>query len=131
MIRRAAQAILLPVAVIGGYVLTAEAGGFVEDAWEDYGGPFLITYWIGLGFTNMWYVVRESVKDARPGVVAGTVAAVLFVLLVPLGGIAALWEDPWLFGVLIAPGFDLILPYLYQRHEQQEDAPGDPPDLTT
>ena len=125
-VRHIALTILAPVAVFGGYYLASEVGGALADAWDHFLGPFLITYWIGLGFTNMWYVMRESVKDARPGVVAGTVAAVLFVLLVPLGGITTLWEDPWLFGVLIAPGFDLVLPYFYQGHEQEHDTSDEP-----
>ena len=117
-VRHIVLTILVPVAVFGGYFLTSEAGGVLADAWDDFLGPFLITYWIGLGFTNMWYVVRESVKDATPGVVAGTTAAVLFVLLFPLGGITTLWEDPWLFGVLVAPGLELVLPYFHRQQPE-------------
>jgi hypothetical protein len=109
-IRHAAQAIALPVVVLGGYVFLGGAGGFVEDAWEDAVGPFLITYWIGFGFTMAWDVVTESMhtEGASPTVVALTGGLTALVILMMLGGPGALIEDPWLFGVAIAPGLRLL-----------------------
>jgi len=123
MIRRAVQAILLPVAVIGGYVLTAEAGGFIEDVWEDFAGPFLITYWIGFGFTMTWDIAAESLHadKATPTTMAITGLLGALVLLMMLGGPAALIEDPWLFGVAIAPGLRLAGPWLAGRSAAAAD----------
>jgi hypothetical protein len=117
MIRRAAQAILLPVAVIGGYVLAAAAGGFVEDAWEDFVGPFLITYWIGFGFTMTWDIVEESMHAERLPPLSMAIVGVLgaLILLSMLGGVDALIDDPWLLGVAIAPGLRLAGPWLADR----------------
>jgi len=72
VIRRYVLPIALPVLVIGGYVVSGGFGGFFDDAWEDFVGPFLITYWIGLGFTNAWGVVKESLHGAPPLVLAIT-----------------------------------------------------------
>ena len=122
MLWRQVQTVLVPAAVLGGYFLTSEAGGFVQSAWDDFFGPFLITYWIGLGFTFAWDVVRESVKGARPGVVAATVGAVGLVLMIMVGPMALI-GDPWMFGIVIAPGIELALPYFRQRYgHQPEDA---------
>ncbi|HEU0073926.1 MAG TPA: hypothetical protein VFS30_07925 [Dehalococcoidia bacterium] len=124
MIRRAAQAILLPVIVLGGYVLLGGAGGFVEDVWEDFAGPFLITYWIGFGFTMAWDIVTESMRTeaASPTVVGLTGLLSAVVILMMLGGPGALIEDPWLFGVAIAPGLRLAEPWLARRRAGGEEA---------
>ena len=123
MFRRTAQTVVVPAVVFGGYYLSSEAGGIVQSAWDDFLGPFLITYWIGLGFTYAWDVVRESVKGARPGVVAGTVAAVLVVLVIMVGPVALI-DDPWMFGIVVWPGIELALPYFRQRYagNRSEDA---------
>jgi hypothetical protein len=124
MIRRAVQAILLPVIVLGGDILLSGAGGFVEDAWEDFAGPFLITYWIGFGFTMAWDIVTESMRAeaASPTVVALTGLLSAVVILMMLGGPATLIEDPWLFGVAIAPGLRLAGPWLASRKSRDEEA---------
>jgi hypothetical protein len=116
---RTLQTILVPAVLIGGYFLASEAGGFAQSAWDDFAGPFLIMYWVGLGFTYTWDIVRESVKGARPGVVAATAGAVLLVLVVMVGPVELI-DDPWLFGVVIAPGIELALPYLRGRRDPPE-----------
>jgi hypothetical protein len=115
-VRHIALTVLVPVVVFGGYFLAAEAGGSISDFWDDFLGPFLITYWVGLGFTNMWDVVRDSVKGASPGAVAATTGAVLLVLFVMIGP-ADLLDDLWLFGIVIMPAFDLILPYFQGKRQ--------------
>jgi hypothetical protein len=119
MLWRQVQMVLVPAAVIGGYFLAAEIGGALSDFWDDFLGPFLITYWIGLGFANMWDVVKDSVKGANPGTVAATTGAVLVVLVIMIGP-ASLLSDLWMFGIAIAPAFDLILPYFRQKYPHQE-----------
>jgi hypothetical protein len=123
-LRHIALTILVPVAVFGGYFLTPTAGGVMADAWDGFVGPFLITYWIGLGFTNMWEIAKAELKDFSPRMAIVTVVLVIFILLSTLGGPAALLDDPWLFGVVIAPGIDLILPHL----RRQQPILGEPPD---
>ena len=114
MLSRIAQTVLLPPAVIGGFFAAEEIGGFVQDIWDDFLAGFLITYWIGLGFLYAWDQVREAVKDAKPKNVALTVCGVLLVLVV-MAGPVSLIDDPWLFGVVIAPGIELALPYFRGR----------------
>jgi hypothetical protein len=125
-LRHTVLAVLVPVAVLGGYILSSMTG-FISDAWDRFLGPFLITYWIGLGFTNMWQVTKASMKGFSPGMAVATVAVIIFVLLGMLGGIQALIDDPWLFGVVIAPGLDLVLPYLRRRRETADSPPGTTP----
>ena len=77
-------------------------------------GAFLFTYWIGLGFVITWEVVRHSLhsEKASPRTVALTGLAVVVFMLMMLGGPAVLFDDPWLFGVAIAPGIELAMPWL-------------------
>ena len=124
---RVAQTVLLPPAVIGGFFAAEEIGGVVQDIWDDFLAGFLITYWIGLGFLYAWDQVREAVKGARPGIVAATVGAVLLVLVIMVGPVSLL-DDPWLFGVVFAPGIELALPYVRQHAQAgNADLQGDGP----
>jgi len=117
MLHRQLQTILVPAVLIGGYILFSSRGGFFADAWDGFVGPFLFTYWIGLGFVITWEVVRYSLHTdmASPRTVALTGLVVAVFMLMMLGGPAVLFEDPWLFGVAIAPGIELGLPWLQGR----------------
>jgi len=117
MIRRYVLPIAVPLVVFGGYLFLGSAGGIVEDAWDSVIGPFLITYWIGLGFTIAWDVLTQSmhVEGASPTVVAVTGVLSAIVIFMMLGGIGALIDDPWLFGVAIAPGMRLAGPWLSSK----------------
>lgn len=117
MAGRVLPAIAVPLLVIGGYLVAPSAGGFLGDFWDDFLGPFLITYWVGLGFANAWFVLRRDMHAGRlsPGIQAATAAAVIVVFLIMLGGPQALLDDPWLFGVVVAPGMELILPWLLHK----------------
>ncbi len=105
---------LAPVVILGGLVLAVEyAPDSIESFYTDTAMPFLITYWIGLGFTTAWRLARESAlrDNTPPGVVAAVGILSAVVLLYMLGGISVLWEDPWIFGVAVAPGFALARPF--------------------
>lgn len=104
----------LPILIIGGLAVTQYGPDSVESFYADTALPFLITYWIGLGFTNTWRLVREAARKDRtpPGVIAAVGVLSALTLLYMLGGVSALWEDPWLFGVAVAPGFALGTPLL-------------------
>jgi len=106
---------LLPAVVIGGLVLAVPyAPGPLESFYPDQALPFLIAYWIGLGFTTTWWLISDSLRRDKvsPGIVAAVGILSALLLLSMLGGIELLWEDPWLFGVAIAPGFALARPRL-------------------
>jgi hypothetical protein len=115
MIRRYVELIGTPAVIIGGYILFSSGTGFFSDAWDDFIGPFLITYWIGLGFTNTWDIVKQSLHGAPPLMLALVGVAGSLILLGMLGGPEVLVTDPWLFGVVIAPGLQLVLPWWQQR----------------
>jgi len=129
MLYRQLQTILVPAVLIGGYLFFSSRDGFFADAWDGFVGPFLFTYWIGLGFVITWEVVRHSLHTdkASPRTVALTSLVVAVFMLMMLGGPAVLFEDPWLFGVAIAPGIELGLPWLQGRTSQEP--PAEPSDL--
>ena len=107
MIRRQVLPIALPFVVIGGYIAADYAGGILSDVYEDFGGPFLITYWIGLGFTNMWDIVKQSLHGASPLILAVVGVGGSLFMLGMLGGPEVIVDEPWLFGAAIAPGLEL------------------------
>ena len=106
----------MPIVVFGGLAASVYAPDPTESFYVDKALPFLITFWIGLGFTYTWRYVRDSAQG-QP-LPAATVAAVgvlsALILLSMLGGIGLLWDDPWLFGVAVAPGFAMARP-LFER----------------
>jgi hypothetical protein len=98
---------VLPVAVLGGLLLAVKAGGGVEDFYVDKALPWLITTWIGAGFTSTWEMLRVAGRSAPRGVLAATAVLSALVILGMLGGPSVLWEDPWIFGVAVWPGLQL------------------------
>lgn len=127
MFKYQVQSVLIPAALIGGYVFFSSREGFFADAWEDFVGPFLVTYWIGLGFVVTWEVLRQSLhKDkASPRAIALWGIGLGLFMLMMLGGPAVLIRDPWLFGVAVAPGIELALPWLQGRAVRTAPATGD------
>ena len=93
-------------------------------------GPFLFTYWIGLGFVITWEVVRHSLHTdkASPRTVALTSLVVAVFMLMMLGGPAVLFEDPWLFSAVVAPGIELS-DALAAGAEGTQDPPAEASDL--
>ena len=107
---------LMPVVIGGGLVLSVQyAPDSIESFYTDTALPFLIASWIGLGFTTTWRLVRESAlrENASPAIIAAVGILSAFILWSMLG-FNVLWEDPWIFGVAIAPGFALARP-LFER----------------
>jgi hypothetical protein len=105
---------VMPVIIFLGLFLANSAPDGVESFYVDTVLPFLIACWIGFGFSEAWRHVRESMRLERTpvGVVAATGILSALVLLSMLGGISLLWEDPWMFGVAVAPGFAMARPAL-------------------
>lgn len=130
MVKRSVLILLLPLLVFAGYLLSDEAPGFIDSAYEDFGGPFLITYWIGLGFANAWDQLRQSMLADRfsPGMMAATGIVCALIFLSMLGGVSTLWHDPWLFGVAVAPGFELARPFFERWPRSRRPEPLDPGD---
>jgi hypothetical protein len=114
MIRKQIELAVMPVIVIGGWFLAAYIGGFIEDAWDGFVGPFLFTVWVGMGFTFTWDMVKEQmhVQAMPPFAVALTGFIVAFVFFSMLGGFGALINDPWLFGVAVWPGIHMAMPWI-------------------
>ena len=105
---------VLPAVIILGLFLAQSAPDGIDSFYTGTALPFLITCWIGAGFTEAWRHVRDSmrVEGAPAGVIAATGVLSALVLLSMLGGVRLLWEDPWLFGVAVWPGFLMARPAL-------------------
>jgi hypothetical protein len=116
VIRRYVELIGTPAVVIGGYVLFSGSHGLLADAWDGFIGPFLITFWIGLGFTTTWDVVRQELHGSSPKTLAIAGVGIGLFMLMMLGGPRVLLDDPWLFGAAVAPGFELALPW-WRQHQ--------------
>ena len=114
-LRAALPLYVLPIAIFGGLFLAVEyAPDGVEDFYVEKALPFLIAVWIGAGFTFTWGVVRESMlrDKAPPWMMAAVGLLSALVLLSMLDGWTLLWEDPWLFGVAVSPGFAMARPLI-------------------
>jgi hypothetical protein len=121
---------VLPVVVILGLFLAESGPDAIGSFYTNTALPFLITCWIGFGFTEVWRRLREAARmeGTSQGVVAATGVLSALVLLSMLGGVRLLWEDPWLFGVAVAPGFSLAGPVLRRwllRYSTQPSGDGD------
>jgi hypothetical protein len=105
---------VMPIVVLGGIFLATYAPHPIESFYIDKGLPFLLSFWIGLGFTYTWRYIRLSMprESFTPAMVAAVGILSALVILSMLGGISILWEDPWLFGVAVAPGFSLARPLI-------------------
>lgn len=108
---------VLAAVVAGGFLLSVKLGGSVERLYVDRVLPWLITTWIGAGFSCTWELVAKSadVSRAPKGVVALTGVLGAMVLFAMLGGVRALRDDPWLFGMAIWPGLRLATPWVRSR----------------
>ncbi|HXG37054.1 MAG TPA: hypothetical protein VNL15_08805 [Dehalococcoidia bacterium] len=117
---------IMPVVIIGGIFLSVYGPHWLESFYLDTAMPFLITFWIGAGFAFTWRIVRQSMhqSNAPLGLVAAVGVLSALVLLSMLGGISILWEDPWLFGIAVVPGFEMALPLLQRWLGQACLSPG-------
>ena len=102
----------MPVLVIGGIFLTAYLG-LLSDFYADELLPFLLSIWIGMGFSFAWDSVRYSMlaEKVPPLMIAATGVLSGLVVLSMLGW-STLWEDPWILGVAVWPGFSMARPVL-------------------
>ncbi|HXH22762.1 MAG TPA: hypothetical protein VNN10_12100 [Dehalococcoidia bacterium] len=101
---------VLPAAIIGGLFGALSIGGKVEDIYGDL-LPFLVTTWIGMGFTYAWDMLRYTmhIEKASPVVVAATGVLTAVFMLSALGW-QTLWQDPWVFGAVVWPGIQMARP---------------------
>jgi hypothetical protein len=106
----------MPAIVVGSLFLSFLLPGAISGFYFDTVLPFLVSMWIGSGFTYAWDSLRASAHQQRftPGMLAltGLLCSLFFFLML---GFDWLWHDPWLFGVAIAPGFALARPWLEGR----------------
>jgi RsiW-degrading membrane proteinase PrsW (M82 family) len=117
----------MPFIVVGGFLLAYQLPDTLESLYDSFVGPFLFTYWIGLGFTSMWDTIRHQMLEQKftPGMVAAVGALGALLTLSQLG-FDSLWHDPWLFGVAVAPGFAMLHPWL--EHNTRRPAAAEPQD---
>ena len=119
------QTVLVPGVLIGGYIFFSSRDGFFADAWDGFLGPFLFTYWIGLGFMIVWDIVRHFVPKETLGPTATVIVGIVVVafLLAQLDGPDAILDDIWLLGAFIAPGIEVMKPWLSGQHRPVETRP--------
>src|SRR5689334_20234044 len=98
---------ILPATILG-YVVVETLGVF-EDLYRDLVGPFLVMYWFGLLFSNMYFYLREDLlaERASEGVIAAVSGGMALMFFFAGGGPAICWRDPWLFGAAVMPGIDI------------------------
>lgn len=115
--RRWLLSLLLPFACIGGYLIFDQAPSFLQDLYDDFIGPFLIMYWFGLLFSNMYVVLVDDLKreGAAPGVIAAMAGGLALMFFIAGGGPKVIWEETWMFGAAIMPGVDIAWPYVRDR----------------
>ncbi len=108
---------VFPIVIFGGIILSERAPAAARDFFMATALPFLITVWIGAGFTFAWRVVRESMlrEKAPSGMMAAVGILSALTLLSMLGGISLIWEDPWLFGVAVWPGLNMARGLIERR----------------
>lgn len=112
---------IAPVVVIGGSILVvALASGDIQSFYFSNVLPFLVATWIGLGFNFAWDTLRYSMKGEHRVALAAAAVLSALVLLSMLGGVSTAWEDPWLFGVAVAPGFRIALAALRAKRSAGE-----------
>jgi hypothetical protein len=90
----------------------------------------LFTYWAGLGFTNAWFLVKRSMSTEvfTPAMQAATAVLIIIAFLFLLDGPTAFFDDPGYVGLCVAPGLELILPWLHGRTRTPQ-VDEDPPSL--
>ena len=103
----------IPPLTIVGYV-TTDRLGFVGDFYGDTLGPFLIFYWFGLLFSNMYVYLREDllVERASERTIALMAGGLALVFFIAAGGPSVIWREPWMFGAAVMPGIEIAYPYL-------------------
>ncbi len=121
---------VFPIVIFGGIILSERAPASLRDFYIETALPFLITVWIGAGFTFAWGVVRESMlrEKAPRGMMAAVGILSALTLLSMLGGVSLMWEDPWLFGVAVWPGLNMARGLIERRgNGHSTPTPLDPP----
>jgi hypothetical protein len=102
----------MPIIVFGGLVLAVSyAPDSIEDLYVGRLLPFLISTWVGLGFSFTWDMLSASMSGAPKSLALATTLLSILVLLHLAGGIQVIWEEPWFLGVAIVPGARLALHY--------------------
>ena len=83
----------------------------IENLYVDRLLPFLISTWVGLGFSFTWDMLSASMHGAPRSLALATTVLSIFVLLLLAGGIEVIWQDPWFLGVAVVPGVRLAMHY--------------------
>jgi len=107
---------VLPWVAAGlGYLSFAYLPDSLSDFFFDKLLPFGITFWLGTFFAYGWEVQRFWIQELpRKWAPWATGAAVVFVLLV-LGGPGAIFNDPWVVGMIVFPGVRMWMSYRKRR----------------
>lgn len=115
--------VILPAVVVGSIFVMPYFPDFVSDLYDDFGFEFLLSVWLGQGFAFTWSYLRASMHAEKfpPAMVAAT-GVLSGLVLLSMVGFETLWEDPWLFGVAVVPGFQLARPYLMSMLSGREQA---------
>lgn len=117
---------LMPFVVAGTALGAYAAGGFVKNLYTDLGFPLLLTTWVGMGFTFAWDSVRFSMHAERfPPLMVAAAGILGALFLLSMIGFESMWQEPWLFGVAVWPGFSMARPVLRQWWADREAQDGD------
>ena len=112
-----------PVVGAIGLYFAITGPGWWEDFFFSHALSFLFSFWIGSGFSFVWWMLRQQ-ADEMPGgmAMAGLVGVVGIALVAGL----SVFSDPWLFGVAVWPGLTMLIPavqsWLARRDQSQRDS---------
>jgi len=122
---RQVQTVLVPAGLIGGYIFFSSRDGFLADARAGFVGPFSSHTGLASASSSRGRVVRYSLH-AKTVALTGLADPVFMSMM--LGGPAVLFEDPWLFSAVVAPGIELS-DALAAGAEGTQDPPAEASDL--
>jgi hypothetical protein len=110
---------VLPIVGVGFGLFSAT---YLPDAITDFFlnkvAPFGFTFWLGTFFAYGWEVQRMWIQELPRKWAPWTLGGVLVFLVFVLGGPQTLISDPWMVGMIVFPGFRILMSYQKRRVAQ-------------
>jgi hypothetical protein len=105
-----------PIVLAVGMYLSVNGPGWWNHFFTAHALGFLLAFWIGSGFSFMWWMLRDQARQVPGGELSAAAIGLAGLLLV--GGLGLL-SDPSYLGVTVWPGLSLLRSTM-QRRAQSE-----------